>query len=201
MCNTATPPDQGPGWCTFCTFLIIRHASNVAHSATIGWEIGHPLCAEVPLIGDITEVYPSSIRSLLSFSPEERSNNAQRCPSHLHTFRTLRRKKASHPGDSSLLEPRASSLHTRGAGRADDVTPAVGGEGEVYPGWYTRAYTREVYSHHGTPVHIPGRAIPTMVPVVYAQGGLYSPWCPLYTPRMPPMVPLYTPSMPPMVPP
>ena len=54
----------------------------------------------------------------------------------------------------------------------------------MYPGWYTRTYTREVYTHQGASSH--------------TQGGVYPPGCLFYTPSYHTRgyPPLYTLSLP-----
>jgi len=70
---------------------------------------------------------------------EERSNSAQTLSSNPDTFINFIVLKGSHPGDSSLLEPRASLSHRQAVQRSTPACQEVewytqGGRGGYIPG-------------------------------------------------------------------
>jgi len=104
-----------------------------------------------------TEGYPTSIRSLLLFFREERSNSAQKVP----LFITGRKKGRLYAPHISLIipkvEPRASSSVHGNTSRptgADTVMPGCTREYIVgyIPGWTTSPYTHPgVYTRYPSP--------------------------------------------------
>ena len=147
--NVRTMGPGPPEWATL-TLTLSQRCSFSCHfpqRSDGGWDT--PVRTGAHHRG-FTEDYPMCIRSFCSLFPEERSSSAQRGPSSHHTFRTLRRKEASHPGETSSLKPRASSSstahpreHLRGRRRDQDV-------GEVYPGCGRGSIPGRMYTHHGT---------------------------------------------------
>ena len=154
----------------------------------IGWpEGGTPPCATYPHPRVYTGKDPCHIQSLTLTTQGERSNLAQSLPFLVHTFRTLRRERGSHPRVSSLLS--LVDLHrctdrmlmTDPWCRTDGGIPGMreGGpwESTVYTPYHTRVVYREVHPppsthggrHHGgyyTPFTHGGRH----------HGGYYTPF-------------------------